>query len=53
MAVDDHHDSVIALPGVGIAGGQTSLAGLFFCFGTNTPWLINILRHGQSLSLTF
>lgn len=33
------NDSVIALPGVGISGGQTSLAGRFFCFGTNTPWL--------------
>lgn len=32
------NDLVIALPGVGISGGQTSLAGPFFCFGTNTPW---------------
>lgn len=47
------NDSVIALPGVGISGGQTSLAGLFFCFGTNTPLAIDILRHSQSLALTF
>jgi len=47
------NDSVIALPGVGISGGQTSLAGLFLCFGTNAPLVIKILRRGHSFAPTF
>lgn len=44
------YDWVIALPGVGIPGGQTSLAGLVFCFGANT---LSLLKLSQFHALTF